>query len=242
MPQYKYDVILVGMRFYKPTFDLNYEIHKSPLVLEREPCNVHDNNAIAVLIRSETIGHLNRESASKIAPLMDAGVRFSVLVIKVSSRTIKLRLISSKEYIEILPPNLYRGNSPGIYIISCGKITYIGQSNKISERLRAHWKSLSSGSHPNKHLQRCWDENGADNFDAEIVEIPNDDISFGLQMQRWLAERERHWIDYYKKNSINVNILEAEIVETKRAIADLKVEERAHDLWVREEKNGFPSR
>lgn len=42
------------------------------VILEREPTNSYDRNAIKVLnIRNEQVGHIPREQAAVLAPLMD---------------------------------------------------------------------------------------------------------------------------------------------------------------------------
>lgn len=45
-----------------------------PLRLIREPGNQYDRNAVAVWCNGKKIGHLSKELASDIAPLMDKGI------------------------------------------------------------------------------------------------------------------------------------------------------------------------
>jgi SWI/SNF-related matrix-associated actin-dependent regulator of chromatin subfamily A3 len=45
-----------------------------PLILEREPDNQYDKNAVAVKIFHQKLGYLARGFAVKIAPLMDSGI------------------------------------------------------------------------------------------------------------------------------------------------------------------------
>lgn len=40
----------------------------------REPYNIHDKNAVAVFCSDRKIGHLSRDEAARIAPLMDDGI------------------------------------------------------------------------------------------------------------------------------------------------------------------------
>ena len=40
----------------------------------REPRNIHDKNAVAIYCSGRKIGHLSREEAAEIAPIMDSGV------------------------------------------------------------------------------------------------------------------------------------------------------------------------
>ncbi len=52
-------------------------------VLEREPDNVHDSNAILVLTSTdEELGYVPRDLAKQMAPLLDAGAEASVVVRK----------------------------------------------------------------------------------------------------------------------------------------------------------------
>lgn len=44
-----------------------------PLKLVREPSNQYDKNAVAVWCNGKKIGHLSRDLAADIAPLMDSG-------------------------------------------------------------------------------------------------------------------------------------------------------------------------
>lgn len=51
------------------------------LLLEREPSNAFDRNAVKVVTKDgKLLGYLNRGLASEIAPLMDSGKRFSCLI------------------------------------------------------------------------------------------------------------------------------------------------------------------
>lgn len=56
--------------------------HKNQvLVLEREPSNAFDGNAVKVLTQDgKVLGYLNRVLASELAPLLDSGKRFSCIV------------------------------------------------------------------------------------------------------------------------------------------------------------------
>lgn len=236
MARKTFNASLVGMRFYKPSFDIQTKALNSKLVLEREPRNPHDSNAIAVSICDEKVGHINKDAAAIIAPLMDSGEEFKVVVGKFSKQSIGLQIISMEEYTSASPPTLLNGNSAGIYAINCGLSIYIGQSNNINIRLKSHWQSLSAGTHANKHMQKYWNEHGSHKLQASIIERPSADLPAGLKMQRWLAEREKHWIEHHKAKGATLNILDGDIVETKKAISDLEEEERAHDLWVKEEK------
>lgn len=47
-------------------------------MLEREPSNEHDENAICVFLGPCKVGYIDRANASLLAPLMDAGSELSV--------------------------------------------------------------------------------------------------------------------------------------------------------------------
>ena len=61
----------------------------------------------------------------------------------------------------------------GIYKITNkvnGKF-YIGSSKDINFRIRRHFNSLKSCTHPNKHLQSAFNKYGKENFIVEILEL-----------------------------------------------------------------------
>lgn len=61
---------LVGMKFRPPALDIVERLpDNTPLLLVREPGNVHDRNAIAVYIQ---LGFIPKARAAKLAPLLDA--------------------------------------------------------------------------------------------------------------------------------------------------------------------------
>ena len=54
----------------------------APLILERDPGNEHDPNAIQVLTGDEQIGWVPREIAAELAPEIDAGTSWSALALR----------------------------------------------------------------------------------------------------------------------------------------------------------------
>ena len=50
----------------------------------RDPENEYDSNAVRVQVGDELIGHLTRPLALRLAPALDAGVRYDVRVTKVT--------------------------------------------------------------------------------------------------------------------------------------------------------------
>lgn len=85
-------------------------------------------------------------------------------------------------------------NKIGIYKITnliSGRV-YVGQTKEgFQKRYWFHRWSLRNNKHSNKHLQNSWNKYGEDNFIFEVIEVVDKcDID----------EREKYWIDYYRKN------------------------------------------
>ena len=229
---------LVGMRFHSTPFNVASEILRTTPVLKREPQNIHDKNAVAVFLSGHKVGHIDRESATRVSPLLQKGVTFQIEVGTISSQTIKIRLTHEMADLEVSSPKLSLQNASGIYkiSISAGQYVYIGQSNAVNSRLKKHWTDLAAHAHANKHLQAHWADVGESYFSAEIVELVPVHLAKGLEQQRWLADREKYWIEKYRKTSNCLNILDGEVIATKKALAELVSEEKAHDLKIKEEK------
>jgi group I intron endonuclease len=238
MSSKKLQVSLVGMRFHSPPFNVASEISRSTPILKREPQNAHDKNAVAVWLSGHKVGYIDKESAARVSQLIQTGVTFIIEVGTVSSQTIKLVLKYEVANLIVSSPKPNPRNASGIYkiSISSGRHVYIGQSNTINSRLKTHWNDLATQAHPNRHLQGHWNDLGESHFSAEIVELVPDHLSNGLEKQRWLAAREKFWIEKYRKTSNCLNILDGEVIPTKKALADLASEEKAHDLKIKEEK------
>jgi hypothetical protein len=70
-----------NLRLLKELDDERAQDEPLPVVLIRRPENPHDANAVEVHVPAlgtqGMIGHLSRENAAKIAPLLDEGVQFS---------------------------------------------------------------------------------------------------------------------------------------------------------------------
>lgn len=86
-------------------------------------------------------------------------------------------------------------NEIGIYKIvnKINGMVYVGQTKeKFHRRFWLHQWKLRKGNHDNVHLQRAWNKYGEENFIFEIIEIlPEEEID----------EREKFWIDFYRKNT-----------------------------------------
>lgn len=77
----------------------------------------------------------------------------------------------------------------GIYVIRNLKTgnVYVGSSDNIERRVRAHMNLLARGRHHSIKLQRAWDKHGAELFAFETLEVVTDVAK--------LIEREQEHID-----------------------------------------------
>ena len=238
MSEKKIHASLVGMRFHNPPFNVGTEVLRSTPVLKREPENQHDKNAVAVHVSGHKVGYVDKESAIRVSQLLQKGIAFQVEVGAISPQAIKIFIKFWMDGLAVSPPKPNLRNVSGIYsiLISEGKYVYIGQSNSINSRLKTHWTELATSAHPNKYLQAYWNDLGESHFSALIVEVTPDHLSKGLEQQRWLAQREKFWIEKYRKSSNCLNILDGEVIPTKKALTELASEEKSYDQKIREEK------
>lgn len=236
---------LVGMRYHSPPFHIHSTIQHHQILFEREPNNPHDSNAVRVLIKGHIVGHLDRESASIISPLLAKSIQPYVSVadndISPLARTIHLK--AAVEMPTSNPIKPASGVVAGIYRITVyeGKWIYVGQTNDINQRVAAHWKDLFFGSHANKVLQEKWHQFGKGYFSAEVVEYAPKGLS-DLKRQFWLGSREDYWINEARKASNCVNVLNGEVVMTKLAQAEFDEQEKQRDAYVKERKRKSSSR
>ena len=82
-----------------------------------------------------------------------------------------------------------RDRSAGVYVIThipSGKL-YVGSSVGMWSRRLKHLLDLKHQRHHSKHLQRCWDKYGSDQFSFEVLEDVLDAPT--------LIAREQVWID-----------------------------------------------
>jgi len=109
-----------------------------------------------------------------------------------------------------------RVKSAGVYQvknIANGKVL-LGSSLNLEGPLNRHKFMLKIGSHPNKALQKDWDELGPDQFVFEILEEfkPKDDPGFNLKDELTLLEMI--WLEKMQPfgergSNVNANIREA---------------------------------
>jgi group I intron endonuclease len=98
----------------------------------------------------------------------------------------KSRKEINREYLErVKPAGVYQVKN-----IVSGKI-FLGSSLNLEGPLNRHKFMLKIGSHPNKTLQKDWDELGPENFIFEILEgvKVKDDPNFNLKDELTLLEQ-----------------------------------------------------
>lgn len=81
--------------------------------------------------------------------------------------------VSSVQCAPVPPISPGAGPVSGIYAIRClvnGKV-YVGKSCGLIKRRQSHFRLLSSGKHPNKHLQSSFHKYGRDSFSFEVLEL-----------------------------------------------------------------------
>ncbi len=98
---------------------------------------------------------------------------------------VKTRKELNKEYVErVKPAGVYQVRN-----LTNGKV-FLGSSLNLEGPLNRHKFMLKIGSHPNKALQKDWEELGPEQFAFEIVEEVQrkDDPSFNLKDELELLE------------------------------------------------------
>lgn len=192
------EAALVGMRYYGVSANDARKALLEGSSLSREPQNPHDSNAVAVIHRDRKLGHVSRDSAQVIAPLLDKGARSSLRLNRSktgSKKSIPITISVSLSVEVVSSPFVCDARTCGIYRIRIRgeDKSYFGQSLDIQSRIRQHWNDLSYGMHSNPELQELWDFFGSKNFEAKVVELAPEGLA-DLALARWLVQRERHWI------------------------------------------------
>lgn len=190
---------LVGMRYYGRSAREVVDALRSGACARREPANRHDHNAVALLISGQTVGHVDRKTAGRIARMIDDGAQCQIVFDSSrqgseNSIPIAVTLVSNRQ-VEVCrwkcdPDHV------GIYEINVrpeGR-SYFGQSTDVRARLKQHWDFLSAGLHENPELQSHWNHHGVEEMTASLVEIAPSNLR-DLELARWLVERERYWVN-----------------------------------------------
>lgn len=195
----RYKVSLVGMRFHGVSIADAAMALSGSASAQREPRNPHDPNAIAIVSQGRKLGHVDRDNAAVIAPLIDMGATCRVSIDRAKSgsdKTIPIVMTLSVAEASVGCPVVCKGAVAGIYEIRVAREckSYFGQSVHVQDRIATHWSDLSAGWHANPELQRHWNDYGPQGFQASLKEAAptnRDDLA----LARWLVRQERHHIE-----------------------------------------------
>jgi len=223
---------MVGMKYYGVSADEAARCLAQHATLRREPHNVHDCNAVAVISGDNVLGHIDREAAAIIAPLLDdgAGSQINIDTLRTQSPgsipvAVKIDRLLEKSQ----APTVCEFGVIGIYriFIKGYERCYIGQSVNVQNRLAEHWDELRRGIHLNPELRRAWRSEGAAAFQAALHERAPGGL-VGLALARWLVERERAWVECFGGLRNTINAQEPRIVLDDTARAELDRERRRY--------------
>lgn len=130
----------------------------------------------------------------------------------------------------------------GVYAIrnTLSQKVYIGSSTNLRKRWLQHRSLLNNGSHPNKGLQKDWNDYGEDAFAFSVLEV--------VPEIEWLSCREREWIREFKSSNPRKGYnAESFVLRSKRNKAEKDLQEKflaenisipapLKDLWQRQTK------
>lgn len=214
------------MKYYGVTLDEAARCLAQQSTLRREPHNIHDSNAVAVISGDRVLGHIDREAAAIIAPLLDDGADSQVSIDTLRAQSpgsIPVALKIDRPLEKSQAPTVCEVGVIGIYriFIKGYERSYIGQSVDVQNRIAEHWDELRRGIHLNPELRRAWRSEGATAFQAALLERAPRGLS-GLALARWLVERERAWVESFGglRNTINAEEPRIVLDETARTALD----------------------
>lgn len=221
---------LVGMKYYGVALDEAARCLAQQPTLRREPHNIHDRNAIAVISGGKVLGHIDREAAAIIAPLLDDGASSQVSIDSLRAQSpgsIPVAVKIDRPLEKSQAPTVCEFGVIGIYriFIKGYERCYIGQSVNVQNRLAEHWDELRRGIHLNPELRRAWRSEGAAAFQAALLERAPGGLG-GLDLVRWLVERERAWVESFGGLRNTINAEEPKIVLDEAARTALDRERR----------------
>ncbi|MBE5073369.1 hypothetical protein IM511_03495 [Erythrobacteraceae bacterium E2-1 Yellow Sea] len=221
---------LVGMKYYGVALDEAARCLAQQATLRREPHNIHDRNAVAVVSSDKVLGHIDREAAAIIAPLLDDGASSQVSIDTLRARSpgsIPVAVKIDRPLEKSQAPTVCEFGVIGIYriFIKGYERCYIGQSVNVQNRLAEHWDELRRGIHLNPELRRAWRSEGAAAFQAELLERAPGGLG-GLALARWLVDRERTWVESFGGLRNTINAEEPRIVLDDKARVALDQERR----------------
>ncbi|MBW4655699.1 MAG: hypothetical protein KME20_22060 [Kaiparowitsia implicata GSE-PSE-MK54-09C] len=222
---------LVGMKYYSVALDEATRCLAQQPTLRREPHNIHDSNAVAVISGGKVLGHIDREAAAIIAPLLDDGASSQVSIDTLRAQSpgsIPVAVKIDRPLEKTQAPTVCEFGVFGIYriFIKGYERCYIGQSVNVQNRLAEHWDELRRGIHLNPELRRAWRSEGAGAFQAELLERAPSRLG-GLALARWLVDRERAWVESFGGLRNTINAEEPRIVLDDKARVALDQERRS---------------
>ena len=155
------------------------------ILLEHQPDNPHDKNAVAVKIKKTgaMLGHVSRELAPKYADLIDEEKIIEASIFRADNNgkyiNIDVRVVYEQSDEELMQKHNSRlwlsasslATEPGVYAIrniNSGR-QYIGSSTNLKDRIRSHIRDLSLGCHANHALQFDFSQMGADHFEVNVL-------------------------------------------------------------------------
>lgn len=182
-------MVVKGVRHYKaPQLYWTNSLHTGmSVMLQHEPHNHYDKNAVAVKLMSNgaMLGHLSRELAPKYVALVleKRIVDASIADINLNGRhiNIKIKVVYDQyeKWLDQIKHSLICRSAAdlpcvaGVYSIrniTSGR-QYIGSSNNVKKRIYSHLRDLNSGSHVNSVLQKDYTRYGCDAFEVSVLQI-----------------------------------------------------------------------
>lgn len=192
-------LLIKGTRYYeaKNLFKSGHLRQGTAVILESQPDNPHDDNAVSVKEKETRLmlGHLSRSIAPKYRILIkkDCITESTIHYVKNDDDhlAIKIRLMyefSSLDISSFWPSASSLPTTPGIYCIHniLTNRRYIGSSKNIKLRIMSHFHDLYFSCHSNNILQSDF-SSGPKNFEVSV-------IYRNLHVED-LALREALWIE-----------------------------------------------
>ena len=105
-PEYATEAAIVGMRFRPDVTEEDIaNLSHSHIVLEREPGNPHDHNAVKCVVSGKHIGYINKETAELASVLLAEGATYKVFFENRYKQSVAVTLkFEKKERGKTVPP------------------------------------------------------------------------------------------------------------------------------------------
>ena len=94
---------LAGFQYYEGRDLWNMMRVGDNLLLQREPQNTHDSNAVRVLWRNEMLGYIPRRENSDVARQMDRGAPVKARIVQLKEARNPWQRIEFEVYVELSP-------------------------------------------------------------------------------------------------------------------------------------------